>query len=72
MKVFLSCLVITIISLTVLPGFAAAQDAIGPRIVVNEMRFDAGKVVQGSKVSHVFGIKSAGTATLVIERVQSG
>ncbi len=50
------------------PGFG--QEAKGPRIVMNETHFDAGKIVQGAQVSHVFEIGNAGTATLVIERVQ--
>jgi hypothetical protein len=48
-----------------------AQEYSGPRIEVKELRHDFGKVVQGTQISHVFEIKSAGKEALVIERVQS-
>jgi len=49
----------------------AAQENQGPKIEVSELRYDFGKVVQGKQVSHVFEIKNAGKAVLIIEKVQS-
>jgi len=49
----------------------AAQQHSGPKIEVKEIRYNFGKVVQGTQASHVFEIKNAGTEPLVIERVQS-
>lgn len=48
-----------------------AQAGMGPKIEVKETHHDAGKVIQGTRVSYVFEIRNAGTETLVIERVQS-
>ncbi|OGW46294.1 MAG: hypothetical protein A2078_09095 [Nitrospirae bacterium GWC2_57_9] len=47
-----------------------AQDKEGPRIFAPERRYEAGRVQQGTQVSHVFDIKNVGTKILVIERVQ--
>lgn len=52
-------------------GLIGAQALTGPKIAVKETRHDAGKVMQGTRVSYVFEIRNAGTETLVIERVQS-
>ncbi len=46
------------------------KDGLMPKIVVAEMRHDMGQVAAGKRVSHVFEIRNAGTATLVIEKVQ--
>lgn len=54
----------------VFSGTVLAQEHEGPRIEVKETRYDFGKVAQGSQVSHLFEVKSAGTEPLVIERVQ--
>jgi hypothetical protein len=52
-------------------GLLFAQEAKGPRIEFKEMRFDLGKVVQGTQASHMFEVMSAGSDTLVIDRVQT-
>ena len=52
-------------------GPLLAQEYTGPRIEAKEIRHDFGKVAQGTQVSHVFEIKSAGKEALVIEKVQS-
>lgn len=52
-------------------GPLAALDNKGPKIEIKEMRYDFGKVVQGTKAEHVFEIKNAGSEQLVIEKVQS-
>ena len=51
-------------------GPLAALDNTGPKIEVKEMRYDFGKVIQGTRVEHVFEIKNAGSEQLVIEKVQ--
>ncbi len=50
-------------------GVLAAQEAKEPRIEAGEVRYDAGKVVQGTQVSHVFEVRNAGDAPLIIDRV---
>ena len=51
----------------VFAGPALAQ----PKIEVREIKYDFGKVAQGTQVSHVFEVRNAGTEPLIIERVQS-
>jgi hypothetical protein len=51
-------------------GPLAALDNTGPKIEATEMRYDFGKVTQGTKVEHVFEIRNAGSGQLVIEKVQ--
>ena len=51
-------------------GSVAALDNTGPKIEIKEMRYDFGKVVQGTRVEHIFEIKNVGSEQLVIERVQ--
>jgi hypothetical protein len=50
-------------------GLISAQEQKGPRIEVQEMQHNFGKVVQGAQVSHVFQIRNAGNEPLVIERI---
>ena len=52
-------------------GLVAAQGAGGPKIEVKEMKYDFGKVVQGTQATHVFEVRNAGTEPLIIERVQT-
>jgi len=52
-------------------GQLPAQEGTGPRISVREVKYDFGKVAQGTQVSHVFEVRNAGTEPLIIERVQS-
>jgi Protein of unknown function (DUF1573) len=51
-------------------GPLAALDNKGPKIEVKEMRYDFGKVVQGTKAEHVFEVKNVGSEQLVIDKVQ--
>lgn len=51
-------------------GPVTAVDNTGPKIEVTEMRYDFGKVIQGTRVEHVFEIRNAGSEQLVIEKVQ--
>jgi hypothetical protein len=50
-------------------GVLSAQDVKEPRIEAPEVRYDAGKVVQGTQVSHLFEVRNAGDAPLIIDRV---
>ena len=51
-------------------GPLAALDNAGPKIEVTEMRYDFGKVIQGTTVERVFEIRNTGSEQLVIEKVQ--
>jgi len=51
-------------------GPVAALDYTGPRIEIKEMRYDMGKVDQGTQVSQIFEVKNVGSEQLVIEKVQ--
>jgi len=50
---------------------APAQDYTGPKVLVDQLKYHIGKVVQGEKAEHVFELRSVGKEALVIERVQS-
>ncbi len=50
-------------------GVLPAQEVKEPRIEATEVRYDAGQVVQGTQVSHLFEIRNAGDAPLIIGRV---
>jgi hypothetical protein len=52
-------------------GPLAARDSTGPKIELKEMRYDFGKVAQGTPAEHVFEIKNTGSEPLIIEKVQS-
>ena len=52
-------------------GMLPAQEAKGPKIEVKEMKYDFGKVIQGTQATHVFEVRNAGTEPLLIERVQT-
>ncbi len=47
-----------------------AREPKGPRIEVEQERFDAGTVKAGTPISHVFKIRNAGDEPLLIDRVQ--
>jgi hypothetical protein len=51
-------------------GPLAALDYKGPRVEVKELRYDFGKVVQGTQAAHVFEIRNVGGEQLVIEKIQ--
>lgn len=46
------------------------ENALAPRIEVDQDVFDFGKIDQGKKVSHTFKVKNAGNANLFIKRVR--
>ena len=52
-------------------GLLPAQEAKGPKIEVKEVKYDLGKVAQGTQATHVFEVRNAGTEPLIIERVQT-
>ncbi len=67
MKKKIAAVVVTMIIASA--GMLAAQEAREPRIEAPEVRYDAGKVVQGARVSHLFEVRNAGDAPLIIDRV---
>ena len=52
-------------------GPLAALDYNGPRIEIKELRYDLGKVAQGTQVSQIFEVKNVGSEQLIIEKVQT-
>lgn len=65
--VWLSVLVATLLC----AGLLSAQEVGGPKIEVREVKYDFGKVAQGTPASHVFEVRNTGTETLIIEKVQT-
>ncbi len=60
-----------IVLLTILyTGPAMSEEAAGPRIEMSEIRHDFGKISQGTQVVHVFTVRSVGSETLIIEKIQ--
>jgi len=51
-------------------AFSAAAERQGPRIYLQESRFDLGTVAQGAVPEHIFEIKNVGDEVLEIGRVQ--
>ncbi len=51
-------------------GPLTALDNKGPKIEIKEMRYDFGKILKGTAVSHTFEVKNVGSEQLVIEKVQ--
>ncbi len=64
--------------LGLLAVFVLASVAIGadtekqPKILVEEIRHDFGKIYERKVYRHAFKVKNAGTADLIIERVKPG
>jgi Protein of unknown function (DUF1573) len=50
-------------------GSLMAQESKGPKIIAKEVQYDFGKVVEGTKVSHIFEIRNGGNEPLDIERI---
>ena len=51
---------------------AWAQQATGPRIVLEERHFDAKQVKEGQIVAHTFKVLNTGDQTLEIKKVNPG
>ena len=49
----------------------SAEERRGPRVAVDEPRFDFGTVRPGDRPEHVFTVRNAGDEVLLIERVLS-
>jgi len=64
------CLLIFWIGANLTTGWA--QQAIGPRIVVEEKNFDAKQVKEGEIIEHTFNVHNAGDRTLEIKKVKPG
>jgi hypothetical protein len=52
-----------------LAGVISAQELKGPKLATPEIKYDFGKVVQGTLASHVFEIQNVGDEPLIIDRV---
>ncbi len=67
--------IVIVLSLATACGTAAAatpaQEQRGPRIEINQERYDFGNVKQGDEAVHVFEFKNSGDDVLIIQRVQT-
>jgi hypothetical protein len=43
-----------------------------PHLVIPQLTFETGKVIEGKEVSHAFVIKNKGSGTLIIKQVKPG
>ncbi|HUI46915.1 MAG TPA: DUF1573 domain-containing protein [Nitrospirota bacterium] len=57
------------IVLTVFAGHLLAQEVNGPKLEAVEIKYDFGKVIQGTQVSHIFEVRNVGNEPLIIDRV---
>jgi hypothetical protein len=67
-------LVLAAMALIALVGTGAgvpAQEYEGPKVLVDQLRYHFGKVVQGEQAAHVFEMRSVGKEALVIDHIQS-
>ncbi len=62
---------IVLLSLLFAGAAFPAQEMSSPRIEVKQERYDMGNIAQGTPAVHVFTVRNAGTAPLVIEGVQA-
>jgi hypothetical protein len=60
-----------LIALAVIGSVALAQEYKGPKVLVDQLKYHFGKVVQGEQAEHVFELRSAGQEALVIDRIQT-
>ena len=49
-----------------------SQQAIGPRIVIEEKNFDAKQIKEGKIIEHTFRVLNKGDCPLEIKRVRTG
>jgi len=64
-------ILIVILAAIAFTGLIQAQEVMGPRIVAKEIKYDFGKVIQGTQAIHVFEVRNGGTEQLIIDRVAS-
>ena len=60
------------ILIMLIPVCSWAGDVTGPRMVIEEPTFDAGKVDQGTVLDHSFIVKNTGDEELQITKVDPG
>ena len=60
-----------LIALAGIGSVAPAQEYEGPKVLVDQLKYHFGKVVQGKQAEHVFEMRSAGKEALVIDRIQT-
>jgi uncharacterized protein DUF1573 len=58
-----------IVVLMAFAGHLPAQEVKGPKLIAAEIKYDFGKVIQGTQVSHVFEVRNVGNEPLIIDRV---
>lgn len=61
----------SLIALALIGAVAPAQEYEGPKVLVDQLKYHFGKVVQGEQAEHVFELRSVGKEALVIDRIQS-
>ena len=65
------CLILFV--LLIMPWSAYPQAAKqGPSLILQERKFDFGKVKEGSLITHAFTVQNKGNATLEIKKVSPG
>ena len=60
------------LSLSVYPSIAVAEEISGPRLVIKERIFEHAEVEQGAIVQHTFEVRNEGDETLEIKKVVPG
>jgi len=51
---------------------AGAQEKKGPRLVIKQKSFDAGKIDEGTKLEHAYTVSNEGDSVLEIKKVKPG
>ena len=70
MKQYVFAMMLVVASAGLLVSPLPAQEQKGPQIVIKEMNYDFGRVVEGAKLQHVFEVGNGGDAALDIQRIQ--
>ena len=63
-------LTIAVLAAAVFGGGLSAAERQGPRIQVQETRYDFGMVEQGAQPEHIFEIKNTGDEVLELQQIQ--
>ena len=71
MKSKISSIVMIIAAIAACARTLPAEQPQGPRIGIAEERVDLGRVVQGTRAEHLFGIRNEGDEALVIEQIKT-
>ena len=66
---------IRIVCIALLSLYASSsygQEALRPKMVIKELEFDCGAVIEGQVIEHTFSVLNQGNAPLKIVRVRPG